>query len=225
LIEDFQKALTTCRGKEILVIAQKFEHAIEHLRTLKYMLVNSVKYGKYLLRESDFVFKEEKTKVKTLYIRNPDNPKLPTRIIGLGSNESGVWSWKNVGHIHMSDVAATGQKDDTGLFGAAFSRLANTNGTMLIETPPRGQRGTVYEIYRKSKIRQESNDPHGQFKVYEVYASEAVAAGLMKQDFLDAERERLGPLYGQFYECEFLNSSNTWYDEDLFKQGDYDIGL
>jgi hypothetical protein len=34
----------------------------------------------------------------------------------------------------MSDVAVTNQVDDSGLFAAAFSRLANTNGTLTIET-------------------------------------------------------------------------------------------
>ena len=38
----------------------------------------------------------------------------------------------------MSDVAVQLAKDDSGFFGAVFSRLANTNGSMLIETPPRG---------------------------------------------------------------------------------------
>lgn len=229
LLEDIQRALTSCKGREILVIAQKFEHAVEHLRTLKYMMVGSTKYAKYLMRDSEFLFKEEKTKVRTVYIRNPDNPKLPTRIIALGSNESAIWSWKNVAHIHMSDVAATNQKDDAGLFGAALTRLANTNGTMLIESPPRGERGTVYKIYRQSKLKVEDPDAPaelGKFKPFEISAREAVAAGLITQEFLDAERQRLGPLYGQYYECEFLSSSNIWYPGDLLdKQGDYEIGL
>ena len=38
------------------------------------------------------------------------------------------------------------------VFGAAFTRLANTNGTMLIETPPRRPSGMIYEIYEMSKM-------------------------------------------------------------------------
>jgi hypothetical protein len=127
----------------------------------------------------------------------------------------------------MSDIAAVNQKDDSGLLGAAFTRLANTNGTILIESPPRGQRGSVYKIYKQSKLH--SEDPEGdfgKFKTYEVYAREAVAAGLMTQEFLDAEKVRLGVLYGQYYECEFLSASNAWYPEELLdKIGGYEIGL
>lgn len=69
-----------------------------------------------------------------LFIHNPS--KLP-HIIGLGgSNPSSIWSWKEVAHIPMSDIAASSRTDDAEVFGAAFSRLANTNETMLIESPP-----------------------------------------------------------------------------------------
>ena len=49
----------------------------------------------------------------------------------------------------MSDIAATNLVDDSGLFAAAFSRLANTDGSLIIETPPRGARGRVYEIFEQ----------------------------------------------------------------------------
>jgi hypothetical protein len=69
-----------------------------------------------------------------IFIHNPDNPHKPTRIIGLGGSISGsIWSWKEVAHIHVSDLAAGSRIDDAEVFGAAFSRLENTNGTMLIE--------------------------------------------------------------------------------------------
>jgi hypothetical protein len=54
-----------------------------------------------------------------------------------------------VSKIHMSDIAATNLVDDSGLFAAAFSRLANTDGSLIIETPPRGARGRVYEIFEQ----------------------------------------------------------------------------
>ncbi|MDH3502817.1 MAG: hypothetical protein OEL69_10005 [Nitrosopumilus sp.] len=49
----------------------------------------------------------------------------------------------------------------------------------------------------------------------------AVQAGLITQEFLDAERERLGPLYPMYYECDFYNSSSTWYKPEYFVYGDY----
>jgi len=47
--------------------------------------------------------------------------------------------------------------------------------------------------------------------IYEIPAIMAVESGLINQEFLDAEREKLGPLYPMYYECDFYNSSSTWY--------------
>jgi hypothetical protein len=87
--------------------------------------------------------------VSVAYIKNPDSQLKPARIIGLGASEGSIWSWKNVAKIHMSDIAATNLVDDSSLFAAAFSRLANTDGNICIETPPRGARGRVYEIFEQ----------------------------------------------------------------------------
>lgn len=233
LMEDFQKAVLptsnpfSCRGKEILIIAQSLQHAKEHLYTLRKMIKSSKKYSSFLIDKPDgMLSKDEVTKVMQLFIRNPEDPVKPTRIIGLGANEGASWSWKEVKHIHMSDVAATDTKDDSGLFNAAFSRLANTDGTMHIESPPRGQRGQLWEIYKASKMKINEDDPRfeereqAKFHVREVPAYVAVEAGLITQDFLNHQRERLGIRYGQYYECEFLNPYNTWYDDSLFKYDD-----
>ena len=87
------------------------------------------------------------------------------------------------------------------MFAATFSRLANTDGTMLIETPPRRPVGKVYEIYEKYYINEEHSDL---FDIPIVKVRDAVDAGLITADFLKEESERLGPLYSQFYEAEFL---------------------
>ena len=213
LLHDFQLSLTNCKGQDLLIIAQTLQHAIEHLNTLKFLIVNSDKYAHYLItKPSEMLFKEMRTKVGVAYIKNPDNALKPTRIIALGSTEGAVWSWKNVAHIHMSDIAAASHVDDSGLFAAAFSRLANTGGTIVIETPPRGPKGMIYQIYRKSLEQTDLDNPEAQFKIFHVYAREAVAAGLMTQEFLDGEKQRLGPLYPQYYEAEFIASINTAFD-------------
>ncbi len=220
MLEDYQKSITTCKGKDILIIAQTQNHANEHLRTLKNHILNSEKYRQFLITDaSDFLLREEKTKVSVAYIRNPDNFLRPSRIIALGSSETQVWSWKQVGHIHFSDITASKLVDDSSLFAAAFSRLANTDGTMLIETPPRRPVGKVYEIYEKYYVNKEHSDL---FDITIVKAEEAVKAGLITADFLKAERERLGPLYSQFYEAEFLSvGGNLFPYEDI----DYAIEL
>src|SRR3990167_5228721 len=227
LIEDFQKCIIptknhplspwSCMGREILIIAQKFEMAKEHLNTLYGLLIES-DYSNYVIdKPVEFTTRKsrDKTKANMLYIQNPENPKRPTRIIALGPRASGVWSWKNVKHIHMSDVAAVDQIDDSQLFGAAFSRLANTGGSMLIESPPRGQRGKGWEIYQASELIGDEAHEEAKFNVKKIYADQAVQAGLIDQEFLDQERIRLGPLYGMFYECEFLNPFTSWYTKDM----------
>lgn len=97
LRHDFCLSLTACKGKDILIIAQTQYHANEHLLTLKTDIINSAKYAKYLIRDpSEFLFREQKTKVREIQIKNPDNPLRPSRIIALGASEGAVWSWKNV---------------------------------------------------------------------------------------------------------------------------------
>jgi hypothetical protein len=227
LVEDFQKAILpashplSCRGKEILLIAQTGDMAKQHLYTLRKMVMNSKKYSKYLItKATELVLRDEATKVSVMFIKNPDNIHKPTRIIALSPTERAVWSWKEVKHVHMSDVAVNLAKDDSGFFGAVFSRLANTNGTMLIETPPRGQRGQVWEIYQASKLKGDEEHEQAKFKVREIPVEMAVDNGLITQEFLNQERARLGVLYSQLYECNFLNPYTSWYDDSYFNLSD-----
>jgi uncharacterized protein (UPF0335 family) len=205
LEEDFQRALTNCKGKDILVVSQTQYHADEHLLKLKTRIINSKNARKYLITEpSELLFREQKTKVKIATIKNPDNPLQPTRIIALGMAESGMWSWSNVGHIHMSDPTVAQIKDDAPLFAAAFSRLANTDGTMLIETPPRGTHGQTFELYNQYLPKQQALSERD-FKIFHVTAQDGVKEGLITQEFLDEEKMRLGALYPQYYMAEFMS--------------------
>ena len=204
LLEDFQDSITRFRGKDILIIAQTQSHANEHLRTLKNLILNSEKYSQFLITNiSELLLKEEKSKVSVAYIKNPDNHLKPSRIIALGASEGSVWSWKNVNKIHMSDIAATNLVDDSGLFAAAFSRLANTDGSLIFETPPRGARGRVYEIFEQIQKGE------SEFSLHIVKADQAVEAGLISSEFLNAERQRLGYLYPQYYMAEFLEGTGN----------------
>ena len=204
LLEDFQDSITRYKGKNILIIAQTQYHSNEHMRTLKNLILNSEIYRQFLITNpSELLLKEEKSKVSVCYIKNPDNPLRPSRIISIGSSESGIWSWKNVSKIHMSDIAATNLVDDSGLFAAAFSRLANTDGSLIIETPPRGARGRVYEIFEQIQKGE------SEFSLHIVKANEEVQAGLINAEFLNAERQRLGYLYPQYYQAEFLEGSGN----------------
>ena len=206
LMEDFQDAVTRYKGQDILVISQTQYHSNEHLRTLKNLVLNSEKYRRFLITEpSELLLREEKTKVGVAYIKNPDSKYKPTRIIALGASEQSVWSWKNIAKIHMSDIAATSMVDDNGLFAAAFSRLANTDGSMIIETPPRGARGRVHAIYEQIQKGE------SEFSLHIVRAEDAVKHNLITFEFLNAEKIRLGSLYPQYYEAVFIEGFGNVY--------------
>jgi hypothetical protein len=219
LMADFQLALLpssnrlSTRGYDTLLIGQTIQHAKEHLYTLRKMVLNSEKYGKYLVtKPTELLLRDETTKVTVLFIRNPENEMQPSRIIGLGLNNAGsILSWKNVKHIHISDPTAA-EGDYTEALNAAMTRLANTDGSMIIETVPNGPQGKIYEMYQQFKDQPEKV---GQFKVFEIPASEAVKAGVINQEFLDQEKQRLGVLYPQYYDGQFIAGAGNIFEPYL----------
>lgn len=236
LLEIFQFALLPeGSGKDILIIAQNQQLADDHIRTLKYMIYLSPKYSQFLITAPEEIFREEKTKASVIFVKNPHSDR-PSRIIALGKSESSVWSWKNVGRVLMSDVAKLDMKEQKMFFAAVYSRLANTNGIVKIETPPNGQQGEVYNIYNrtlsKSEVEPEirdtfSEDPQdraSKFKVFLYPAQLAVNAAIITQEFLDQEKEELGDLiYSQLYECNFLPPGNQWYNKSMIQDDDYGV--
>src|SRR5438132_3576491 len=74
LIADFQLAILpsshplSCRGFDILVIAQTLPHAAEHLRTLRKLILGSKKYRGFLISKPDEItLRDEVTKINTIY--------------------------------------------------------------------------------------------------------------------------------------------------------------
>jgi hypothetical protein len=205
LLQDFQTAITTGRGRDILIIAQTLGHAIEHIHTLKRLIVNSEKYRKYLItKSSEMYFKEEKTKLGSIYIKNPDNPFRPSRIIAVPFSVHGVWSWKNVFRIHMSDVSATETIDDKSVYEAAGTRFASTEGYWLIESPPNGTHNYYFELYEKYK---DNKDPSAQVIIVNI--DDAIQNKVVSQEFIDSERKRLGHIWGKYYGSSFLETEGN----------------
>jgi hypothetical protein len=199
LLHDFQESLINGKGKDLLIIGQTAKHAEEHLYTLKRLIVESEKYRKYLItKSSELYFREEQTKVRTLFLKNPDNPYRPMRIIGLPFTLSSIWSWKNVFRIHVSDPAAAPIIDDAPVYAAAFSRLTNTDGRMMIEGPPAGPYGRFYELHEQFK-----DNKNPDFQVFHVDIYNARDNGLVTQEFIDEKKIELGPLFAQTYEGSF----------------------
>lgn len=226
LMENFQQAVLppsepeSTMGYETLVIAQNEKIVKDHLNSIYKQIKQSKKYSGFLIEKPrSYLRPTDVTKTTEILLENPYNPIQPSRIIGLGSNPGSVWSHKRVKKIHMSDPAAINKVDDTELYDAAFSRLAITNGYFVIESPPRGQRGQLWEIYKASKLRMLEEgqiESYADFKIMEIPYTHAIEAKVFDKAFFDREKNRLGPRFGQYYECEFLNPSNTWYDDSLF---------
>jgi hypothetical protein len=227
LIADFQLALLpkshpmSCRGYDQLIVAQTKDHAKEHLRTLRKLIINSKKYNGWLIDRPQEIeefgesslrnlMRSEQSKTSVIFIRNPDNEQAPSRIIALGlDNPGALASWKNVKHIHMSDpTMAIG--DITEALNYAVSRLANTNGSMVIESPPGLPAGPIYDMYQKylEKTLTGQLKP-GDFCVTTVTSDQALAAGVISKEFLDAERERDPQMFRRLYMAEFVSTGGN----------------
>lgn len=210
-------------GYQTLIISQNVKKAQEHISDLTKMIQASKMYSPFLIEKHEKgLLPTETSKALTILLRNPWKPTRPTAIIGVGSNPGMVWSFKRVKKVHMSDPAVISAVDDSELYDAAFSRLAITRGYFVIESPPRGQRGQLWEIYKASKLKISDDDPYkeqkefGRFSVMEIPYTDAVEEGVTEESWFIAEMERMGPRFGQYYECKFMNPYNTWYDDSLF---------
>ena len=234
LLEDLHIALTRGRGKEILIISQSKEKAKDHIQDLKKMIGNSI-YADFLIDRAvteEELLKDERSKIDTIYLRNPENPSTPTKIIALGITSAGsLISFKKVCHIHMSDVTLADMTEERFVeaFGGAFTRLANTDGTLVIECPPRGPSGPVFNIVdeddslKKDGITVEIQEgkkivtPSG-FMVRKYTFEVGIDCGMITTEFIQKERRRLGVLFGMYYMADFYSTDQTWFEKDSINQ-------
>lgn len=212
LLQDFQDVILPGRGrgKDVLVAGQTEEASYEHISSLKRAIATSDKYRKYLITEAkELFFKEEKTKMGVIYIKNPDNPFRPSRIIAVPFQESSFWSRKQTYRVHLSDPAVTRVKKDDRIYALAFSRVANTNGYVIVESPPRGQHNGFFkqwELYKDNK------SPLG--TTYTVYIEDAIKYGVVTQEFIDEEKRVLGHLWFSVYGSSFEETEGNLFNKD-----------
>ena len=234
LLEDFHIALTRGRGKQILIISQSKDKAKDHIQDLKKMILNSI-YSDFLIDKpatQEQLLRDERSKIDTIYLRNPDNPTQTTQIIALGITSVGsLISFKRVCHVHMSDVTLADMIEErfNEAFGGAFSRLANTDGTMVIESPMRGPSGPVFNILdeddslKKDGIVIEIEEgekiltPSG-FMVRRYTYQVGIDSGMITPEFIEKEKRRLGVLFGMYYLAEVYTSDKTWFSKESINQ-------
>jgi len=233
MLEDFQTRLfKEHAGFDLLLVAQNQKMANDHLLHLKRLVRSSPKYWQFVIdRPDQELFKEEKSKLETMYVRNPWDPQRPSRILALGGSEASAYSWKNVDWIHMSDVTQLTATNQKLFFGALFSRLANTNGKAKIETIPGAKEGEVYRIYREINGIREAGDEDlveddydlsSTFKYTEVTIDDAITEGLVSLDYKRKMQSLLDKnTFDQLFMAKWVEVENQWYDESWIHVGDY----
>lgn len=234
LLEDFHIALTRGRGKQILIISQSKDKAEDHIQDLKKMILNSI-YSDFLIDKpttEEQLLRDERTKIDTIYLRNPENPQQTTQIIALGITSVGsLISFKRVCHIHMSDITLADMTEERfdEAFGGAFSRLANTDGSMVIECPMRGPSGPVFNILDEDeslkkdgvviefKEGKKIETPSG-FLVRRYTYQVGIDSEMITPQFIEKEKRRLGVLFGMYYMAEVYTSDKTWFSTESINQ-------
>ncbi len=218
-------ALTDCVGMELIINAQSDEQAKTHAQDLRRILMGSDKYRDYLIT-SNFtsmgLLKDEITKVHTIYLHNPTNPRLPTKIIVVGMSAGALLSHKRVGFIWSSDITISQQTPQkmNEVWAAMLSRLANSQGPCIVECPARAPAGPVYDEYERytnSIERKKKLDKNLDFHVFKFTYELGLRDGFFDEAFIESEQRRLGPLFGTFYNADFFASGNTWYKEEHFE--------
>lgn len=241
LIEDFQKCLLPeTAGGEVMVGAQDQQFANDHITTLKMLIKQSRKYSQFLIeRPEQELLREMKSKTTAAWIRNPYDPQKPSKIIALGGSPGRVFSWKKVVHIHLSDISLMIRKDWRTYWRGIVSRVANTRGLIKIESVPAGQQGLVWQLYKllmtgsksaETEFEQETfvDDPEElmpSFKPMIFHVREALAAGVITQEYLDQAMRDLGSDgYAAAFECKFLPPGSQWYKPGWFQYENYKAG-
>lgn len=134
--------------------------------------------------------------------------KNGTEFIVIATSESAGRSWERVKYIFADEAGHTGMLDDSDFFASLSSRRSNTNGYLRLVSTPKGQRGTFYSEYMKA-LRGETSA-----KRRDINYTEGLGV-FFDSEFIEEEKKRLGPLFAQEYECQFLGSQFAAMPSDL----------
>ncbi|WP_337863826.1 hypothetical protein [Nitrososphaera sp.] len=219
------------RGYDTMLLGPTKQQAIEILRDFRRRVLESRKYSPFIMDRpeeidllndsisSGAVLRDEKSKTAALYIKNPESPLRPSRIIALGADNPGLLEgWPNFKHIHVTDITAA-RRDYKEALEIALTRIANTDGTAVIETIPGKPYGQVYEWAQRYRGIPESELKKGDFCYVEVTAEQAVAAGVMPGDFLEGERRRLTTAdFNGLYGASFTSTTGNVFSSQAIER-------
>ena len=161
LIRDIQTRLwPEHAGFDMLLVGQNQTMADEHLLNAKKWMLQSPTLKPFLIIRPDqrFRLREEKSKMKMMYIENPYEPENPSRIISIGFAESLAYSWEKIDRLHISDPGQNSRRNQISFFSGLYSRLSNTEGDIKIEGVAGKRSGYFYELCRKLFPNQMEDD-------------------------------------------------------------------
>jgi len=218
-------ALTDCMGMELIIQAQSDEQAKSHAQDFRRILSGSPKYRDYLISKEFTqlgLLKDEVTKVHTIYMHNPKNPRLPTKIIIVGMSPGALLSHKRVGFIWSSDMSISGLTSErqNQVWAAMLSRRANSQGPVIVECPARAPAGPIYDTWEKYEqkiIDKVKLRPDYDFHCFKFKYDLGIRDGFFDEEFIESEKDKYGSLFGTFYGADFFASDTVWYEEEHFE--------
>jgi hypothetical protein len=189
-------------GYDVILGSSLEELAAENMRRLQHLFTGSVMLRPFIQEA-----------IATRFVLADG-----TRFLTMPSNPTALRSWPRVKAVFLDEAGHIGRLDDTEYFAAASSRLANTNGYMYVVSTPHGQRGFFYDLWVKAL--------EGKVQMKAFTLPYTVGMGVFyEQEFIDKEKDRLGPRFAGEYNCEFLGAENAAIEKELLERGkgDYDI--
>ena len=230
-LEDIIRSLTNCMGFEIVLTAQSDFHAQNHLSDFKKLILQS-EFHDYLITQpvrEIGLERNEITKASIAYLWNKKNPFYPTKVYAFGFSAAKLLSLKRVKHVHASDITISGNtpENQDKAFASLHSRLANTQGSFILEAPPRGMTGPLYSQYEGfEKITKDGIDlselSWNEQQKYPFFVKPydytvGLENGCFTPEFIEGQRMELGPLFDMYYGAKFYESDQSWYTNDMFE--------
>ena len=223
IVMTLHHALTDCQGFQIIILAQSIEKSEEHADDMVKMLQGSLKYRDYLISRSTenisrMGSQRDKTRVQQVMIQTRDRSREATRIYVLPPTAPSIASLKRVKFIWASDITIIRDLPERQevYFQALTSRLILTEGSIFIECPTVGHLGPIYDLDDKFQALTKAGRSPGRHEFYvdRIKVKEAVDAGLMTQEAVDAERKDHGPMFDAFFNADWFAGDSVWYRKD-----------
>jgi len=108
-------------------------------------------------------------------------------------------------HMVLVDEGGFIRDDETLYYNVLYPMLATTDGTLIVSSTPWGKDSVFYKM---------NNDPA--FSKHVVTWREAVASGLIKQEFIE-EMQRVLPAerFQREFEAQFVEDADSYFPQDL----------